>query len=72
MDPEWGRGNEPFVESDFEWMARWGFNFVRLPMSYRCWTGFRMIPTGFWRRGPSKEIDQAVEWGRGATASMSA
>ena len=38
MDPEWGRSNEPFVETDFEWMAHWGFNFVRLPMSYRCWT----------------------------------
>src|SRR4029077_10753076 len=33
VDPEWGRRNEPFVETDFEWMARWGFNFVRLPMS---------------------------------------
>jgi endoglucanase len=62
MDPEWGRQNEPFVEADFEWMARWGFNFVRLPMSYRCWTDpkdpMRLLePT-------LREIDQAVEWGR--------
>jgi len=62
MDPEWGRRNEPFVESDFEWMARWGFNFVRLPMSYRCWTDphdpYRLLAATL------TEIDQAVEWGR--------
>ena len=29
---------ESFPEYDFEWMADWGFNFVRLPMDYRCWT----------------------------------
>jgi len=62
MDPEWGRSNEPFVETDFEWMAQWGFNFVRLPMSYRCWTDpndpFLLLePT-------LRQIDQAVEWGR--------
>ena len=28
----------PFVQSDFEWMRQWGFDFVRLPMDYRCWT----------------------------------
>ena len=62
MDPEWGRRNEPFVETDFEWMARWGFNFVRLPMSYRCWTDlskpFQLVEKTL------KEIDQAVEWGK--------
>jgi endoglucanase len=62
MDPEWGRSNEPFVETDFEWMAHWGFNFVRLPMSYRCWTHpddpFHLLePT-------LRQIDQAVEWGQ--------
>jgi endoglucanase len=62
MDPEWGHSNEPFVESDFEWIARFGFNFVRLPMSYRCWTDphdpFRLLePTLL-------QIDQAVNWGR--------
>lgn len=52
----------PFVESDFEWMAEWGFNFARLPLSYRCWSDPKD-----WRklREPAlKEIDQAVEWGR--------
>src|SRR5205085_118678 len=28
----------PFVEDDFAWLAEWGFNFVRLPLSYRCWS----------------------------------
>ncbi len=32
------RRNEPFRETDFQWMADWGFDFVRLPMDYRCWT----------------------------------
>jgi len=25
-------------EDDFRWIADWGFDFVRLPMSYRLWT----------------------------------
>ncbi len=62
LDPEWGHRNEPFLESDFEWMADWRFNFVRLPMSYRCWTDpadpFHLLEK------PLREIDQAVEWGR--------
>jgi len=62
LDPEWGRRNEPFVETDFEWMARWGFNFARLPMSYRCWADpkdpFHMAESTL------REIDQAVDWGR--------
>ncbi len=54
--------NKPFVESDFAWMAEWGFDFARLPMDYRCWTD---------ENDPYKldektlaEIDQAVEFGR--------
>ena len=62
LDPEWGRHNEPFLEADFEWMAHWGFNFARLPMSYRCWADpkdpFRMAEKTL------REIDQAVEWGK--------
>ena len=26
-----------FVEDDFKWIAEWGFNFVRIPMSYLWW-----------------------------------
>lgn len=54
--------NAPFREEDFAWIAEWGFNFVRLPLSYRCWSS----PEN-WRqmREPVlKEIDDAVEMGR--------
>jgi endoglucanase len=54
--------NAPFREADFEWMAGWGFNFVRLPMSYHCWSDpndWRLI-----REPVMKEIDQALEFGR--------
>jgi len=54
--------NKPFVEDDFRGMAEWGFDFVRLPMDYRCWTD---------PNDPHKlddkvltEIDQAVEFGK--------
>jgi endoglucanase len=62
LAPEWGRRNEPFAESDFAWMAGWGFNFARLPMSYRCWTDPR-DPLRLLEQ-PLGDIDQAVEWGR--------
>ncbi len=54
--------NAPFRESDFAWMAEWGFNFVRLPMSYHCWSDphdWRLI-----REQVMKEIDEAVAFGR--------
>jgi endoglucanase len=56
------RQNAPFLESDFAWMAEWGFNFVRLPMSYRCWSDPRD-----WRKIDEpvlQEIDQAVAFGQ--------
>jgi endoglucanase len=55
-------GNGPFPESDFESIAELGFNFVRLPMSYLCWTD----PNDWLQlREPElKHIDQAVEFGR--------
>jgi endoglucanase len=55
-------GNKPYVEDDFRWIAGWGFDFVRLPLDYHCWTD---------AAEPYKlnekvlaEIDQAVEFGR--------
>jgi endoglucanase len=33
-----GSVNPPFQETDFQWIADWGFDFVRLPMSYHCWS----------------------------------
>jgi len=56
------RSNDPFRESDFEMMAEWGFDFVRLPMSYWCWSdpnNWREL-----REEHLKEIDQAVEFGK--------
>jgi endoglucanase len=55
-------GNKPFVESDFAWMQQWGFDFVRLPMDYRCWTD-KDDPYKLDEK-TLKEIDQAVEFGR--------
>ena len=33
------RSSCELVEDDLRWMRDWGFDFVRLPMSYRCWSG---------------------------------
>lgn len=57
-----GERNAPFIESDFEWMVEWGFDFVRLPMSYHCWAD-----AGDWLKFKEpilKEIDLAVAFGR--------
>lgn len=54
--------NEPFLEDDFRMISELGFNFVRLPMDYRCW-----IVDGDWRRlreATLQEIDRAVEYGK--------
>jgi endoglucanase len=60
------RGNGPYRERDFEWIARWGFDFVRLPMDYRCWSdGARPgVPDGERGEKALKEIDEAVEYGK--------
>lgn len=51
-----------FRESDFAWMAGWGFDFARLPLSYRCWSG----PDDWLRidEAALREVDDAVEFGR--------
>ena len=55
-------GNQrPFVERDFEWLAGWGFNFVRLPLDYRCWAE---TPAAEFQESTLREIDQAIEFGR--------
>lgn len=57
-----GEGNPPYRESDFALLQEWGFDFVRLPMSYLCWSD----PQDWLKlREPElKHIDQAVEFGR--------
>jgi len=54
--------NSPFLELDFQRMAEWGFDFVRLPLDYRCW----ILDADYYRINEKvlKEIDQAVEFGR--------
>lgn len=50
------------VEDDFRWMQDWGFNFVRLPMSYEQWTD-----RDDWYQVKEEmlaRIDQVVDWGR--------
>jgi endoglucanase len=49
---------KPFAERDFADIAELGFDFVRLPLDYRCWTD-RGQPRG--TKEPVKEIDNAVE-----------
>jgi len=56
------KGSGPYKEDDFAAVAEWGFDFVRLPMSYLCWTD----PADWMKlKEPAlKEVDQAVEFGR--------
>ena len=56
------RANDPFREADFEMIAELGFDFVRLPMSYWCWSD----PANWkeLREKTLKEIDEAVEFGK--------
>ncbi|HEX5167812.1 MAG TPA: cellulase family glycosylhydrolase [Cyclobacteriaceae bacterium] len=54
--------NDPFKESDFAMIAEFGFDFVRLPMSYWCWSDpndWHLL-----KEDKLKEIDQAVEFGK--------
>ncbi len=53
---------KPFEERDFAEIAELGFNFVRLPLDYRCWTDPNS-PNAL-KEPVLKEIDQAVALGR--------
>ncbi|MDR0328622.1 MAG: cellulase family glycosylhydrolase, partial [Planctomycetaceae bacterium] len=58
---KFNRQNRRFLESDFQWIRDFGFDFVRLPMDYRTW-----IIDGDWRKINEKileEIDEAVKFG---------
>lgn len=58
--------NAPYQESDFDMMAEWGFDFVRLPTDYRCWTE----APGDYREPILKQIDQAIALGRARKIHM--
>ena len=57
----YGAGSfSPFVEEDFRWIAGWGFDFVRLPLSYTHWT-VKGDPTRVDENSPAlAELDRAV------------
>ena len=62
LAPVWSYYDEPFREEDFEIIHDLGFNFVRLPMSYKCWiVGDNLLE---FDEKTLKEIDQAVKWGK--------
>jgi endoglucanase len=62
---EMASGDRPgrFLESDFEWMAEWGFDFARLPLSYWHWAepGDRWLAIDAAQLDP---VDEAILWGR--------
>lgn len=51
-----------YRESDFQMISDWGFDFVRLPMSYRCWA--KPEAPDVVDEKVIEDIDRAVEWGR--------
>ena len=51
-------GSQAYQEWDFDFAARHGFNFFRLPLDYRIWT----TSPRMYNQGPLKEIDQALTW----------
>ena len=51
----------PFVETDFAWIQEWGFDFVRLPLDYRCWA--RQDDWLKIDEAELKQIDEAVAFG---------
>jgi endoglucanase len=58
LNADWGARR--FDERDFAWIAELGFNFIRLPMDYRCWA-----EPNNWsvlRQGVLEEIDQVMRW----------
>jgi endoglucanase len=57
-------GNPPFQERDFALMSEWGFDFVRLPMSYHCWANPEPVSWLTIREDEVAHIDEAVELGR--------
>src|SRR5262249_22631597 len=55
-------GNPPYKETVFELLNDWGFNFVRLPLSYLIWTDSDNLLKI--REDDLRDIDKAVEIGK--------
>jgi endoglucanase len=56
-----GERDRSFVEDDFAWIAEFGFDFVRVPMSYWAWSS----PDDWLRIDAEalRKVDEAVEYG---------
>ena len=52
--------NAPYREADLDLMAEWGFDFIRLPCDYRCWTE----SPGKYRENVLRDIDKVIEQAR--------
>jgi len=50
-----------FPEEDFRWAAGWGFDYIRLPMSYRWWGD--PAASGAMKESVLAKIDEAVDYG---------
>jgi endoglucanase len=63
---EWFNGDyrKPFREEDFALIAELGFNFVRLPLSYRCWNGGKVEAWDQIDDKALEQVDRAVEFGK--------
>lgn len=53
-----------FREKDFALMQEWGFDFVRLPMSYHCWSKPDPAVWTQMDEAQLRDVDDAVRWGR--------
>lgn len=53
---------EPFREEEFQWIHDWGFNFVRIPLSYWNWSK----PAEYYQMDEKvlEDIDRCVAWGK--------
>src|SRR3954471_18893170 len=63
---EWFNGDsrKPFKEEDFALIKELGFDFVRLPLSYRCWNSGKVEEWDQIDEKALAQVDQAVELGK--------
>lgn len=57
-------GNPAYRETDFQIIADWGFDFVRLPMSYQCWSVPDPARWLAMDEAQLKHVDQSLDLGR--------
>ena len=62
LEKFYAKGATPFREENFQLISELGFNFVRLPLDYHCWSR-----SGDWSQindDELKDIDQAIAFGK--------